>query len=260
MFSNFAFPDKVSEIFIIKLIGLIFENITFKFNNKKMTKNTILVATMAVVTLGTTTQSCVALATSSVGLAVLKQILLGGIIKGLNIFSNKDSFLSNQLIAAAMPQQLKDVNSTLQKLGLSNLVQKEKEYIAQAAQFTVETSRPILVNAVNSLTADDAARILQGGTGVATQILRDKTSQQLMAAIAPKVDAKLNEYGIVKSLNSALSGSSILGNLLGGQTSSSVTGGISRFASEQMVNGLFNIIQNHEEQNKTSLLNSLKGM
>lgn len=226
-----------------------------------MKRNTILVATMAVVTLGTTTQSCVALATSSVGLAVLKQILLGGITKGLNIFSNKDSFLSNQLIDAAMPQQLRDVNNTLQKLGLNNLVQKEKEYIAEAAQFTVETSRPILINAVNNLTAQDAARIAQGGTGVATQILKEKTSQQLMAAIAPKVDAKLKEFGIVKTLNNALAGSNLLGGLLGGQNStSSLTGGISRFASEQMVNGLFNIIQNHEQQNSSAILNSLRGM
>jgi hypothetical protein len=226
-----------------------------------MNKNTIFVATMAVVSLGTTTQSCVALATSSVGLSILKQILLGGITKGLNIFSNKDSFLANQLIDAAMPQQLKDVNNTMQKLGLSNLVAKEKDYIAQAAQFTVDTSRPILVNAVNNLTAEDAARIVQGGTGAATQILRERTSQKLMAAIAPKVESKLNEFGIVKTLNTALGSSNILGSLLGGQNSTtSVTGGISKFASEQMVNGLFSIIQNHEEQNKTTLLNSLKGM
>ena len=78
-----------------------------------MRRNTFLVATMAIVTLAPVTQSCVALATSSVGLAVLKQILLGGITKGLNIFSNKDSFLANQLIDAAMPQQLKDINLSL---------------------------------------------------------------------------------------------------------------------------------------------------
>ena len=226
-----------------------------------MKRNTILVATMAVATLGTTTQSCLALATSSVGLAVLKQILLGGITKGLNIFADKDSFMANQLIDAALPQQLKDINNTLQKLGLSSLVQKEKQYIAQAAAFTVETSRPILVNAVNSLTAEDAARIVQGGSGAATQILKERTSQQLMAAIAPKVDAKLNEFGLVNSLNSALQGSNILGSILGTQnSSSSLTGGISRFASEQMVNGLFNIIQSHEQQNASTIMSSLNGM
>ncbi|WP_332021060.1 DUF4197 family protein [Kaistella sp.] len=225
-----------------------------------MRRNTILVATMAVATLGTTTQSCLALATSSVGLAVLKQILLGGITKGLNIFSDKDSFMANQLIDAALPQQLKDLNSTLQKLGLNSLVQKEKQYIAQAAAFTVDVSRPILVNAVNNLTAEDAARIVQGGSGAATKILKERTSEQLMAAIAPKVDAKLNEFGLVSSLNSALQGSNILGNILGGQNSTnSLTAGISRFASQQMVNGLFNIIENHEQQNATTIMNSLNG-
>ena len=225
-----------------------------------MKRNTILVATMAVATLGTTTQSCLALATSSVGLAVLKQILLGGITKGLNIFSDKDSFMANQLIDAALPQQLRDLNSTLQKLGLNSLVHKEKQYIAQAAAFTVDVSRPILVNAVNSLTAEDAARIVQGGSGTATQILKERTSEQLMAAIAPKVDAKLNEFGLVSSLNSALQGSNILGSILGTQNSTnSLTGGISRFASEQMVNGLFNIIENHEQQNATTIMNSLNG-
>ena len=232
-------------------------NINF-YKNYKMRRNTILVATMAIATIGTTTQSCVAIATSSVGLAVLKQILLGGITKGMNIFSNTDSFLANQLIEAALPKQLRDINATLQKIGLSSLVQKEKQYIAQAAAFTVDTSIPILINAVNSLTAEDAARIVQGGTGAATQILRERTSTQLMAAIAPKVDAKLNEYGIVQSLNTALSGSNILGSIFGGQSSSNVaTSGISRLAAEQLVNGLFNIIENHEQQNKTSILNSL---
>lgn len=225
-----------------------------------MKTNTIFVATMAVATLGTTTQSCVALATSSVGLAVLKQILLGGITKGLNIFSDKNSFLANQLIEAAMPQNLKDLNSTLQKLGLNSLVQKEKEYIAQAAAFTVDVSRPILTNAVNNLTAEDAARIIQGGSGTATQILKERTSEQLMAAIAPKVDAKLNEFGLVSTLNKALAGSNLLGTLLGGQSSSALTGGISNFASQQMVNGLFNIIQSHEQQNASTIMNSLNSM
>ena len=242
------------------MFGLIFENDCIIINFNIMRRNTILVATMAVATLGTTTQSCLALATSSVGLAVLKQILLGGITKGLNIFSDKDSFMANQLIDAALPQQLKDLNSTLQKLGLNSLVQKEKQYIAQAAAFTVDVSRPILVNAVNSLTAEDAARIVQGGSGAATQILKERTSEQLMAAIAPKVDAKLNEFGLVSSLNSALQGSNILGSILGTQNSTnSLTGGISRFASEQMVNGLFNIIENHEQQNATTIMNSLNG-
>ena len=219
---------------------------------------TIIVATAAVATVATTAQSCLALATSTVGLAVLKKVLLGGITKGLGIFGNKQAFLENNLIDQALPKQLRDLNVVLEKIA-PNLVAKERDYIAQAAVYTVDISKPILTNAVNSLTTEDAARIAQGGKGAATQILKEKTAEQLMLAIQPKVDEKLNQFGIVSSINSALQGSNILGQIFGNGNSSSLsaTGGLSRLASEQMVNGLFNIIQNHEEQNAVSLYDAL---
>ena len=157
----------------------------------------------------------------------------------------------------ALPKQLQDLNSVLEKVA-PNLVAKERDYIAQAAVYTVDVSRPILNNAVNSLTAEDAARIAQGGSGAATQVLKEKTAQQLMLAIQPKVDEKLNQFGIVRSINTALQGSNILGSILGqnNSTSLSATGGLSRLASEQMVNGLFNIIENHEKENSAQLLDA----
>lgn len=222
-----------------------------------MNPRTIIFATAAVAAITTTAQSCVALATSTVGLAILKRVLLGGINKGLDIFSNKDAFLQNNLIDKALPKQLQDLNSVLEKVA-PNLVAKERDYIAQAAVYTVDVSRPILNNAVNSLTAEDAARIAQGGSGAATQVLKEKTAQQLMLAIQPKVDEKLNQFGIVRSINTALQGSNILGSILGqnNSTSLSATGGLSRLASEQMVNGLFNIIENHEKENSAQLLDA----
>lgn len=223
-----------------------------------MKKNTIIVAAAALVTVSASTQSCATLASTPIGVAVVKQILLGGISKGLSIFKDKNAFLGNALIEAALPQQLKDINSTLQKIGLGSLVQKEKAYIAEAAAFTVNLSEPILTNAVNSLTSADITRVAQGGPGTATDLLREKTESQLIAALQPKVDAKLNEFGIVGTLNNALKGSSLLGGLFGGNQSSTATAGISRLASEQMVNGLFAIIKNHEQQNSTNIFNAIK--
>ena len=43
------------------------------------------------------TQSCMTIATT-VGLSVLKKILIGGVSKGLGIFKDKNSFLGNELI------------------------------------------------------------------------------------------------------------------------------------------------------------------
>lgn len=67
------------------------------------------------------------------------------------------------------------------------------------------------------MTVTDAINIASGGKGAATAYLKNKTREKLIDAIQPQVDAKLNEYGI-KSVNTALSGSSIsgiLGTILG---------------------------------------------
>jgi hypothetical protein len=57
------------------------------------------------------------------------------------------------------------------------------------------------------MTSEDAQKIANGGKGAATAYLREKAATQLMS-VAPKVDAKLNEYGIVKTINTALKGNS----------------------------------------------------
>lgn len=204
----------------------------------------------------TSTQSCVAVATT-VGLPIIKKILIGGITKGLGIFKNKESFLANGLIDKALPEQLKSINSTLEKIGLNNLVTKEKSYIADAAAFIAPIAEPILVNTVQNMTSEDAQKIANVGKGAATAYLREKAATQLMSAIAPKVDAKLNEYGIVKTINTALQGNSFLGALTGNQTSTA-SSSLSKLASEQLVNGLFNIIENHENTSPENPLNFIK--
>ncbi|MFN3021120.1 DUF4197 family protein [Chryseobacterium sp. TY3] len=218
----------------------------------------IITATIATLTVAGVSHSCVALATSSIGLSIIKKILIGGITSGVSTFQNKEAFMSNSLIDQAMPSQLRSINSTLTSLGLSNLVNKEKEYIAEAAAFTSKLAEPILINGVNSLTTDDAARIAQGSPGIATQILREKTESQLVAALAPEVDKKLNEFGIVKTINTALKGNNILGSLLGQNSNSVSASMLSSLASQQLVNGMFALITNYEKQNTEVLTNALK--
>lgn len=223
-----------------------------------MNKKYIALAVISSVGVATAVNSCTAIAGTSIGVAIIKRVLLGGINKGLGIFKDKDAFLQNNLIDQALPDELKRINSTLTNLGLGNIVNKEKDYIAQTAFYTVEIARPILVNAVNNLTPQDAVRIAQGGKGVATQILREKTESQLVAAFIPKVDEKLNEFGIMNSINTALNGSNLLGSILGQGNSQNISnGGFSKLASEYLVSGLFNIIQKDEQDNREVLNNTI---
>lgn len=204
-----------------------------------------------------TTQSCLAVATSGIGISIIKNVLLGGINKAVGIFSNKSAFLNNDLIEQALPQQLRDVNKILEKVSPS-LLAKEKDFIAESAAYTVNLSAPILKDAVNTLNADDVTRIMQGEKGMGTKILKEKTYTQLVAAIKPKVDEKLSEFGIVGSINTALQGSNILGSLLGNSGTKNLgDGGLSTLAAEQLVDGLFKIVEKHEIDNHDSIYKML---
>lgn len=214
-----------------------------------MKVKTIIIATIAVASAGVATQSCMALATSNVGLSILKNVLLAGVNNGLKIFQNPNSVLGNRLIEEVMPKQLKTINSMLQNIA-PNLVQQEKKYIAEVAAFTATVSEPILVNAINSLNADDVKRIANGSAGTATQVLKEKTSTQLVAAIAPRVDQELNQYGLSRTINSALQGGNFLNGILENNNSYNTNAGsLSLLITQQLVNGMFNIIENHEKQN-----------
>lgn len=220
----------------------------------KMTK--IVASTLAVGVAVYSLSSCVALATSSLGMAIIKRVLLGGIDKGVAIFKDKNSFLANDLVNKALPSELQSINQILGKVA-PDLVAKQKDYIAQAASYTVGVSEPILKNAVNGLTPQDIERIATGAEGTATQILKEKAYTQLVSAITPKVDEELNKVGFISTINTALKGSSLLDSFLGTKTSTDGSA-LSRLASEQLVNGLFNIIEDHEKKNSQELYKVLK--
>jgi Protein of unknown function (DUF4197) len=174
----------------------------------------------------------------------IKNALNGGIGKAMGIFSNPKEFLTNALVEAAIPKELKDINQKLTNIGLTSIVDKEKSYIADAAKMSVTEAQPLLLDAVQKMTAADAVQIIQGGTGAATKYLREKTEAALTAKIQPKVDAKINESGVMKSINSLGNGGGItdmLGGLLGGGQQNPQQS-VSNYATKQLVNSVYSIV------------------
>lgn len=211
-----------------------------------MKTKTIIVASVGVATLGVgALQSCATVATSSIGVAIIKQILLGGMNRGMSILKDKHSFKQSLLIENAMPSGLKKINSIIERFS-PELVKTEKEFIAEAAAYTATVAEPILKNAINNLTSEDVNRIIQGESGMATQVLREKTYQQLVAAFAPKVKQKIESSSFIKTLASNYAVTALVGG--------SATENISKYATEQMVTGLFYVIQDYEKENRAKYL------
>ena len=95
----------------------------------------------------------------------------------------------------------------------------------------------------------------------------DKTSSDLEMAFKKlessstdanrsQVQEKLNELGILKTLNTALKGNSLLGSLLGG-SSGNKDFNFSQLAAQQITSGMFNILSDHEKSNEKTILGAL---
>ncbi|MFV0238012.1 MAG: DUF4197 family protein [Flavobacteriales bacterium] len=232
-----------------------------------MKNSIILLALVGVVLLEATSCSNIqnstntSLKNSNVALNTVQNTLNGGLNSALNIFGDSQNFLSNALIEAVMPKELKDINSKLNDLGLSKIVDKEKALIGEIASASISTAKPIVKNTINSITTQDAINIISGGKGAATQFLRNKSYTQLTEAITPVVSSQMDQLGVNNLLGSALGGNnalnSILGSVLGGNQSA-LTQNLNETVTKQLVDGLFNVIEDAENTTRDNPAKVLK--
>lgn len=221
-------------------------------------KKLFIAASLGIGIVGTSLSSCSVMNStgilSSVGLNILQNVLLKGINQGVGLFNHPKGFLSNALIESVMPKELQQLNRGLEAMGMGSLVEKEKQYLGEIAGFVARKAQPILIDAVKNMTAADAASIITGKPGAATDYLRRVAEQRLISAMTPTIDQKLNEYPAIRSLNARLSTAGGLGSLLGGLLGSTATpqttqGPLSHLVAEYMTKGLFKVIENYERGN-----------
>jgi len=204
---------------------------------------------------------------SNAVLGAVKGVLTNGTSKAFNIFSDSNAFMTNALIEAALPKEIKEINTKLESLGLSHIVEKEKQYISQIANASITTARPIVKQAIEQMTLSDAVAIVSGGNGAATNYLRTTTETKLQTAISPLVHTQTEKLGVNTLLNNALGGqngtlNAILGTVLGTGSNQNTTELLNDAITQQLIEGLFNIVEDVENDtraNPSNLLNSVLG-
>lgn len=98
----------------------------------------------------------------------------------------------------AIPQEAQNVSAKLRQYGMGKLVDDFEAKLNSAAESAVPAAKTIFVNAIKSMTIEDARGILQGGSGAATSFFERKTRQSLYTAFYPKVASVLDNSGTTK--------------------------------------------------------------
>jgi len=130
--------------------------------------------------------------------AGLKEALSVGARNSSEKLSAADGFFANAAIKVLMPEEAKKVESTLRSMGMGSLVDKAILSMNRAAEDASKSAAPIFVDAIKSMSIQDAVGILKGSDTSATSYLKTKTTNSLTEAFRPTIEGALQKTDATK--------------------------------------------------------------
>lgn len=128
----------------------------------------------------------------------LREALTVGARNSSSQLSALDGFFKNAAIKILLPEEAQRVEKTLRDLGLNSLVDKAILSVNRAAEDAAKQATPIFVDAITSMTIQDAIGILQGGDFGATNYLKSKTTVALTNAFRPVIEKSLEKVNATR--------------------------------------------------------------
>jgi hypothetical protein len=128
----------------------------------------------------------------------LKEALSTGARRSSTELSALDGFFKNAAIKILLPAEAQKVEKTLRDIGLGSLVDKAILSVNRAAEDAASSAAPIFVDAITTMTIQDAIGILQGGDFAATNYLKGRTTTALTEAFRPVIERSLTKVNATK--------------------------------------------------------------
>jgi len=177
----------------------------------------------------------------------LKEALNVGVSKGSDIASALDGYYKNTAIKIPFPPEVKYVETKLRQVGLGSEVDKFIVSLNRAAEDAAKQSKPIFVNAITSMTIDDAFGILKGEKDAATQYLKKTTTTPLTSSFKPVVQASLQKVNATKYYKDLVTQYNRLPLV------TKVNPNLDDYATQKAIDGLFYLVAQEEANIRTNL-------
>ncbi len=133
------------------------------------------------------------LSSSEVSLGLKEALRIGTqiAVSGLSV---QDGFFADEAVKILLPEEARKAVNLINKVpGGRKLVNDVVLKLNRAAEFAVKKAVPIFVDAITSLTINDAFAILRGPDDAATQYLSNKTFNRLYNLFMPEVRKTLDK-------------------------------------------------------------------
>lgn len=136
--------------------------------------------------------------------AGLKAALEKGSVAAVSRLGVENGFLGNPQVKIPLPGMLEKARPLLKMSGYGKQMDDLEVSMNRAAETAVVQAKPLLLNAVKSMSVTDAKKILSGGETAVTDFFREKTATPLSKKFLPIVKGVTDRSGLSTQYNSTV--------------------------------------------------------
>jgi hypothetical protein len=183
-----------------------------------------------------------ALFSESEAAAGVRAALERGAVAAVSRLGRADGFLANPSVKIELPGFLKDAAKLLNGVGQGRRVDELVTAMNRAAEAAVPEARLLLVNAVKSMSVDDAVNIVKGGDNSVTQFFSVKTREPLGIKFLPIVERATQKVSLAKKYDAVAGRAASLGLLKPGDAN------LNGYVTGKALDGLYFMIGEEEKK------------
>ncbi|WP_028102150.1 DUF4197 domain-containing protein [Pseudoduganella violaceinigra] len=172
----------------------------------------------------------------------LKAALEAGSVAAVGKLGVEGGFLNNDAVHIKLPRILEKARPILEMTGRGEQLEELETAMNRAAEQAVPLAKPLLVNAVKSMTLSDAKAILTGGETSVTDFFKEKTAAPLTDKFKPIVKGVTDRSKLSGKFNNAMAQATKFG--LASEDQATVEG----YVTQRALDGLYLMIGEEEKK------------
>lgn len=172
----------------------------------------------------------------------LKAALEAGSVAAVGKLGVEGGFLNNDAVRIKLPRVLEKARPILEMTGHGEQLEELETAMNRAAEQAVPLAKPLLVNAVKSMTLSDAKAILTGGETSVTDFFKEKTAAPLAMKFKPIVKGVTDKSRLSAQFNGAMAQATKFGLATEDQAS------VESYVTQRALDGLFLMIGEEEKK------------
>ncbi|WP_426319487.1 DUF4197 domain-containing protein [Pseudoduganella sp. R-43] len=172
----------------------------------------------------------------------LKAALEAGSVAAVGKLGVEGGFMNNDAVRIKLPRVLEKARPILEMTGRGEQLDELETAMNRAAEQAVPLAKPLLVNAVKSMTLSDAKAILTGGDTSVTDFFKEKTAAPLAVKFKPIVKGVTDRSKLSGQFNSAMAQATKFGLATEEQAT------VESYVTQRALDGLFLMIGEEEKK------------